>query len=241
MIIAICEDTTADMEIILDLCDRFGREHGYLVDVLLYPSAEKFFADPKAREADVVMLDIMMPGPQGTFPAGVQTARTLRADGFAGAIIFTTTSKEYYVEGFEVGAVHYLVKPLAYEDVETALERAQRLIDPPRRMITVPVNRVQVQIAQDVIKYAEVFGHETMLHTTTESLRVLLPLKKIEALLGDAPFLRCYRSHIINMDFVQTMQGDHFVLEGDVAIPITVRNRQSIREKYFAYRLAKMQ
>lgn len=241
MIIAICEDTVQDMEAILDLCDRFASEQGYMIQTLMYGSAERLLADPESRDAEILLLDIMMPGPGGTYAAGVELARHMRAEGFAGAIIFTTSSKDFYPEGFEVGATHYLVKPVAYEALSEALMRALQMVKRPERMITVPVNRVQVSVAQNQIQYAEVYGRETMLYTAAEKLRVLLPLKRIEALLDGDPFLRCYRSYIINMDYVRSLEEDHFVLQGDIRIPISLRNRQSLKERFFSYRLARVQ
>ena len=240
MLIAICEDTPRDMETIIDLCDQYASEHGYIIHTLLYPHADKLLADPKAREADVLMTDIMMPGPNGATAAGIELARAMRADGFRGGIIFTTTSNDFYPEGFEVGAMHYLLKPLSYADVSAALDRAMQVVKPPERIITVPVNRIHVSIPQSLVRYAEVYGRETVLYTTTEKLRVLLPLKKIEAMLRGDPFLRCYRSYIINMDYVSSMEEDHFVLQGGVRIPITLRSRQSLKEKFFAYRLSQI-
>lgn len=240
MLVAICEDSLQDMEAILDLCERFADEEGYIVQTLMYPNAQKLRADPIARKADILLLDIMMPGENGMEPAGVELARTFRAENFDGAIIFTTTSDDFYPEGFEVGATHYLVKPVSYEALAKGLTRAMQLVKNPERMITVPVNRVNVSIAQGLIHYAEVYGHETMLHTATEDLRVLLPLKRIEDLLDGDPFLRCYRSYIINMDYVQSMEDDHFILQGDVRIPITLRSRQALKERFFSYRLSQM-
>ena len=241
MLVAICEDTVRDMEAIIDLCDRYANERGYIIQTLMYPYADKMLADPEARGADVLLLDIMMEGPQGMYPAGIELARKMRAEGYAGAIIFTTTSRDYYPEGFEVGATHYLTKPLAYDDFSIALTRAMQMVKHPERMITVPVNRIQISVAQSVIQYAEVYGRETMLHTTSEQLRVLMPLKEIERLLDGDPFLRCYRSYIINMDFVKKMEEDRFILEGNVPIPISLRNRQALRERFFTYRLAHAQ
>lgn len=241
MLIAICEDTVKDMENVTALCDRYAEEYGYKIKTLQYKSAEDMLKDEEARDADILLLDITMPGPDDVLVpgAGVALARKMRADGFAGPIIFTTTSRDYYPEGFEVAATHYLIKPLRYEMIAQALARAVALIKQPERTVTVPVNRIQITIAQNTILYAEVFGRETMLHTLSEDLRVLLPLKNIEAMLDPALFLRCYRSYIINMGYVISMQEEHFLLKGNIRIPITLRNRQHLKERFFAYRLAK--
>lgn len=240
MLIAICEDTLLDMENIIDLCERYAEGKNFAVDTLMYPHADKLLADPRAEEADVVIMDIMMEDGGKPGPVGVRAARQLRAQGFAGAIVFTTTSTDYYPEGFEIGAAHYLVKPVGYADLETALDRVLFLVKKPERLISVPLNRMNVSLAQSSIRYAEVYGHETLLHTGAEPLRVLLPLSKIEKLLDGESFLRCYRSYIINMDYVTSIAEDHFVLQGDVKIPLSLRNRHALREKYFAYRLMKL-
>lgn len=241
MRIAVCEDSPLDMERILDLCEAYALKAGYVFHLATYAHADQLLADPEALEADIMLLDIMMPCEKGEGPAGITLARCVRERGYAGSIIFTTTSEEFYAQGFEVGAAHYLIKPLTGEAVTAALDRVVKLVKDPQRIITVPVNRIQMSIPQSLIRYAEVFGRETQLYTTTEQLRVLLPLKKIERLLDGAPFLRCYRSYIINMDYVKAMEDEYFVLQGDVRIPITLRARQSIREKFFAYRLSQVQ
>lgn len=241
MRIAICEDTPRDMETMLDLIDRYAGEAGYRIETLHYAHADALLADIQSRAADIMVLDIMMPGPEGSRPAGIALARTLRADGYGGAIVFTTTSDDFYPEGFEVGAAHYLIKPVAYEGMRTALDRAMLLVKEPQRMITVPVNRIQLTIPRSLVRYAEVYGRETILHTAAEKLRVLLPLKKIETQLEGDPFLRCYRSYIINMDYVKAMGEDHFLLQGDVRVPISIRTRQAIRERFFTYRMTQIQ
>lgn len=239
MLIAICEDSVHDMERNIDLCDRYASEKGYAIQTLCYANAEKILADPEAKKVDLLLLDIIMPGPHGPYAAGIETARRFRADGFGGPIIFMTSSDDYYPEGFEVGATHYLLKPLDYASFEIALDRAIQMIKQPERMITVPVNRIHVSIARSIIQYAEVFGRETNLYTGADKVRVLLPLKKIETLLDGDPFLRCYRSYIINMDYVISLDEDHFIMESKVRIPISLRSKQQLKERFFAYRLAK--
>lgn len=240
MLIVICEDRLEDMERNLDLCERYAKEHRYAISTLCYPNAEKLLADAAAREADVFLLDIIMPWGDSTGPAGIALARQLRAGGYRGAIIFMTSSTDYYPEGFEVEASHYLLKPPSYDDFSAALGRVIRHTKAPERVITVPVNRIQVPIAASLIHYVEVYGRESLLHTSMEDIRVLMPLKKIESLLSGDPFLRCYRSYIINMDYISSMEEDHFVMEGGTRIPISLRSKQQLKERFFAYRLAKV-
>lgn len=241
MLIAVCEDTPRDMEAILDLCDRYSEAEGFKFECLVYAHAKALLEDARAREADILLLDIMMPGPDGSTPAGVELSRQLRAEGYAGAIVFTTTSLDFFQEGFEVEAAHYLIKPLQYEAFREGMARAMRRVKKPERTITVPVNRIQLCVEQRSILYAEVYGRETMLHTTGEALRVLLPLKEIEEMLDAEMFLRCYRSYIVNMLWIHSMEEDHFILKNGVKIPMSLRNRQKLKSQYFAFRLLQLE
>lgn len=239
MRVVLCEDKQKEMEALLDLCDRYGLDRGYRLEVDCYAHVDLLLADAASRGADIMLLDIMMPQEGQDAALGVEAARHLRAEGYRGEIIFTSSSPDFYPEGFEVGAAHYLLKPLPYEAFAHAMDRAVARLRRPERMIRVPVDRIAVTIPQNRILYAEVYGHETILHTTTEPLRVLLPLKNIEKLLEGDPFLRCYRSYIVNMDYIIEMEESCFVLRSSQRIPLTVRKRSALRERYFAYRLSK--
>ncbi len=64
----------------------------------------------EVMHADILFLDIYMEG-----ASGIDAANILRGKGYNGTLIFTTTSREHYAEGFDLAAAHYLIKPITWE------------------------------------------------------------------------------------------------------------------------------
>lgn len=229
MRIMLCEDSQADREKLMDFCARHQNETSCDIEI---DSCDNVAALPGKPDADLLFLDIYMDDE----PKGVATARALRERDWRGVIVFTTTSREHYSEGFEVGAVHYLVKPFTYEAFCVAMDRAFQVLGHPERMYTVPIMGGQIILPESRIYYAEVHNHELLLHLDTETVRVLLPLKELEALLSVGPFLRTFRSHIVNMDQIARVEADHILLHNGERLPLALRNRQALRSKYVNYR-----
>lgn len=234
MKLLLLEDQAADRDLLLAYLEKYARQTGYNLTAL--PCAAPGEIPEEKSSFGAVLLDIMMDGR----PAGVEAARMLRAQGFRGPIVFLTASRDYYAEGFEVDAAHYLIKPYTYEAFGEAMERIIRQAGRPRRTVELPVGRRRVTMAEDDVLYVEVYGKETLLHTKRESLRVLLPLRDVEALLSGGPFLRCFRSCLVNMEHIARAEEDAFLLDNGARVPITLRNKEEIKGEYLDYRFERM-
>ena len=106
MLAVICDDLAKDRDILLDFCARYAKNNHLPVAALSFENAGALLQSREARSADVIFMDIYMEG-----ALGVDAARILRGKGFRGALVFTTTSREHYADGFDVEASHYLIKP----------------------------------------------------------------------------------------------------------------------------------
>lgn len=94
-----------------------------------YASAEELYFARKSGEAfGILLLDVEMSG-----MTGIDLAKKLRSEGFRGEIISITSHFELAGEGYEVDALHYLVKPVSYEKLSAVLKKAtERLsVEPP--------------------------------------------------------------------------------------------------------------
>lgn len=103
-----------------------------------------------------------------------------------------------------------------------------------------PVGRQRITLAEDEIFYAEVYGKETLIHTKGGEFRVRLPLRKVASLLSGGPFLQCFRSCIVNMEHIICAKEAAFLLDNKEQVPIALRNKEKIKEKYLNYRFEKM-
>ncbi|MDC7290427.1 LytTR family DNA-binding domain-containing protein [Blautia schinkii] len=230
MLAVICEDISEDYEILKDYCVRYEKENSMQITVMHFKNAGMLLKSKEARMADVMFLDIYMEG-----ASGVDAARILRAKGFCGAFIFTTTSREHYAEGFDVAALHYLVKPITWDAFCVAMSRVLKKPQPSRKSLQVTSGFTELEVDVTGILYIEVYGHKTIIHTVKGELTVRQPLAALEAALGGEPFIRCYRCFIVNMDYVQRINEDSFLMKDDREIPLSRDKRALLRSIYLSY------
>lgn len=230
MHIVVCDDREADRALLVEYCRRYQEERRLSLTVRTFENAGGMLSGEEASLADVVFLDIYMEG-----ASGVKASRILRSKGYQGAIIFTTTSTEHYADGYEVDAAHYLVKPVSYEAFSEAMRRALSRLGRQERTVWVNCGRSELEIPVDSIQYAEVYDHRTILHTGKGELTVSQPLSTLEKMLGGAPFLRCYRCYLINMDYVKKMNDASFLMKSGEEIPIARDGRAELKKSYMSY------
>lgn len=131
MRIGLVEDNPYDQEslmAVLRTCRAASRvmndspaEEEQLDSISCFPDAGEFFASWRPGSFDVLFLDCYLPGDV----TGVDVARRVRAAGDEVPIVFVTSSIDFAVEGYDVGAVGYVVKPPRADAVAAALERAE--------------------------------------------------------------------------------------------------------------------
>lgn len=236
MLAVICDDFAADREVLLDFLTRYAREHHLPIATLEFTNAGELLLSREVRTADVIFLDIYMEG-----ASGVDAARILRGKGFSGALVFITSSSEHYADGFDVEAVHYLLKPVRWEAFCEAMRRTYDRKHTSIRRIQVTAGRDELEIDAAGIRYVEVYGHKTVLHTLRGEVVVNQSLGAVEERLGGDPFLRCYRCFIVNMDFVKRLNEDSFLMKDGREIPLSRDGRAALKSRYMSYVFRKME
>jgi DNA-binding LytR/AlgR family response regulator len=121
------------------------------------------------------------------------------------------------------------------------MRRVQRLAGAAARVVTVQTKLGAAPVLVSQIQYAEVYSHETILHLSGQNLTVVQSLSALEELLGGAPFLRCYRSYIVNMDYVEKLDDNDFVMKSGVRVPIARDGKKGIQSHYMDYVFGRME
>lgn len=228
--IAVCDDTAADRQLtsnyILRYADRF------MLDFKIeeFATGTELLRAYQKAAYQIVFLDILMDG-----LSGVETAYKIRETGCDCILIFTTTSPDFRAEGFDVGAVHYLLKPLTYEGVENALNRCKRIFVESEKQFSIVTNRQTVRVRFKDVLYLEVYGKCTLIHTFNGVIKTYTPLFKVASLLQSGPFLMCHRCYVVNMSYVSGILEDCFELDTKEKIPIRRKGRQAIKDEYCQY------
>lgn len=190
------------------------------------------------NNVDLIFLDIQMP-----HFSGIDFLNTIEKKPL---VIFTTAYSDYAVEGFNLGAVDYLVKPIPFHRFLKAVVRAQQVLQPATAPILTENNNAP-EIEQDFmfvraeyenvkLNFADILFIEGLkdyvkIYTTDNKFTLtLISLIKLENLLSSKGFARIHRSYIINIKHVKSIQKNK-VLISDKRIPISESYKNIFFEK----------
>lgn len=159
-----------------------------------------------------MFMDIDMP-----YLDGMSAARKLREADQSVCIIFVTNLARFAVQGYEVSAFDFMVKPLSYSDFSAKLPRVMRHIGSGKNIKSVIVSSGSntVRIAVGDVLYVEVMNHKLLYHMTDRVIESYGTLKKVEELFGDPLFVRCNKCYLVNLRCVSAIEDGYAVVGGD--------------------------
>lgn len=194
--IAICDDLESDRDYLKDLLNKWANDYSHLLSIDAFSSAESFlFHYEEAKDYDILLLDIEM-----GLMDGVSMAKKIRQDNDVVQIIFITGYSDYIAEGYEVNALHYLMKPVKEEKLFSVLERAIEKISKNDVVLNMDSANGMVRVPIYQIRFAEVFGNYVTIHANDDVV-VKMTLNEVEKLL-DERFYRVGRSVLVNLNEV---------------------------------------
>lgn len=194
---AICDDSEIDRTYLSNLVSKWAAQTGYLLKIDIFDSAESFlFHYAEEKNYDLLLLDIEMGNMDG-----VSLAKKLRQDNDTIQILFITGYSDYISEGYEVEALHYLMKPIHVEKLYAVLQRAVEKISKNEKVLNFENNGEMIRIPIYQIRYAEVFGNYVSIYAA-DTIKIKMTLAELEQML-DERFYRVSRSVIINLQYIR--------------------------------------
>jgi DNA-binding LytR/AlgR family response regulator len=215
--IAICEDRKEDAAKLKALLDRYLQTQGFASEVDFFESGEAFLSVFQPGGYQIIFMDIFMT--QGGL-TGMDTAEKIHAADEEAAIIFTTTSEDYGIAGYDV-AVHYIVKPIGETDFVRAMKKCRGQMARYGRTIEVMVNRQPLSLRLHDILYVEAQRKTCVFMTKQGEVRSSMVFDTLLDTLSELPFLRCHRSYIVNLAHVRDMQEMDFIVGDAYKVPIS--------------------
>lgn len=208
---AICDDSREDAEFVKDMLKEWAAEQELLLQVEVFSSAETFlFHYEEDKGYDLLLLDIEM----GEMD-GVTMARRVRRDNETVQIVFITGYSEYISEGYEVAALHYLMKPVNREKVFAVLGRALEKRRQNEKCLNLTLSGEMVRLPLYQIRFLEVQKNYVTIHGN-ENYTVKRTLSDMEKEL-DAAFHRVGRGFIVNLKYVRRVtKTEVFLADGEV-------------------------
>lgn len=181
------------------------------------------------EQVDILFLDINMPG-----LSGISFARSLT---ISPLIIFTTAYPEFAVEGFELNALDYLVKPFSFERFLTAVNRAQiRLLEQnpesdTSRKIVLKADKKIYALEFSELEFIEGQGDYMKIYLEDKVLMVHHTLKSLLESLPEKDFMRVHKSYVVNLRKIRFIEGNQ-VLIGEHMIPVSPPKREELIQRY---------
>ncbi|SHH56771.1 two component transcriptional regulator, LytTR family [Butyrivibrio fibrisolvens DSM 3071] len=213
--IAICDDTEVDRNYIKDIVSNWARQSGHSVDICLFSSAEEFlFEYEEDKSYQILLLDIEM----GKMD-GVTMAKKIRKTSDSAQIVFITGYSDYIAEGYEVAALHYLMKPVKEDKLFEVLDRAAKKISKDGKVLILESGGEIDMVPIYRIRYVDVRANYITVHADKD-ITVKKTLSEIEKEL-DERFFRVGRSCIVNLTCISrvTKTDIYFNDGGSVQLP----------------------
>ncbi len=230
MRIAICDDEKNIRELIGDKVVKQYLE----AEIVFFSSGEELLLSDK--NIDILFLDIQMSGRNG-----METARELRKKDKNVILIFVTAVEEYVFQAFDVGAFHYIVKPIDDAKFMDVLCRAVDELGSKRKDVNEAEERylminnggVHTKVIFDDIIYAEVFNRKIVIHKMDDTIEYYGKMSDLESLAGDG-FFRPHRAYLINFKYVEKYNASTIYLEKG-SVLMAKQNYPEFVKKYMKY------
>lgn len=216
-----------DEPLAVDVLKEFTSRIETLELVATFNNAIDAIAFMNHSNIDLIFLDIEMPQFNG-----IEFLKSLNK---IPMIIFTTAYSEYAVDGFNLGAVDYLMKPIPFHRFFKAILRAQQIAGNQAIQASTTPTQVQKNIQEYIfvkaeyeniklnlndILYIEGLKDYVKIHTSNgKYILTLNSLKKFEVSLENGDFFRIHRSYIVNLKHVKSIQKNKVVIM-DKRIPV---------------------
>lgn len=223
--IAICDDDNSQINALKKMLTEWNSH----ITINEYNSAEQLLFHYPDVSCDLLLLDIEM----GDM-SGMELARELRARGDMLPIIFITGFSQYIGDGYDVEALHYLMKPVDKKKLFRVLDRYACRRKSDNRII-LPSGNESVLITSDDIVYLEAFGKKTQITLTSgKEIICTCGLGDVSEKLGQG-FVSCHRSYIVNIGLIRSISRAEITMDGGKKIPLSRRSYDSVNRAFIDY------
>lgn len=228
--IAICDDEAGQTKILKDMVSSWAAQVGCSAETVLFSSSEAFLFDCGGDNLfDILLLDVEM-----CAISGIELAKRIRKTDRRAEIIFVSSHPEFIGEGYEVDALHYLVKPVVRGKLFQVLDRAAKClaVEPPSLIIH--CGGEAIKLTEDRILYVESFCHYICIHTQEREYEIKENISAFQERLTDA-FFRIHRSYIVSLACIVRISRSFVTLEDGTELPLARGQYDSVNRAFIEH------
>lgn len=230
MKIAVVDDSKEDAQHIVRYLYQYQEEYKLTFQIKEF-NASFDFLEEYHGEYDVIFLDIEMPGSNG-----LDVAREIRLRDEAVGIIFITSLAQYAIDGYEVRAIDFMVKPVGYYNFSTKLQKALRFMETHKeRDILIHDKEGILRLKISSIFYIEKEGDYLLFHTQQDCFRTRGSMKEMKEKVDQLSFSECTSGCLIHLKYVKRTGKDSVVLVTGQELPVSRRQKKQFTQDYIKY------
>jgi DNA-binding LytR/AlgR family response regulator len=192
------------------------------------------FKDPReaipflrTNKVDLIFLDIQMPHISGAELAAQLTSGVIQAGGDIPLIVFTTARHEFAVQAFELEALDYLVKPIAFQRFEKTIRKAREYwvtAEPSGRetpdVLIIRSDHRTIRLPYTDITLIEGLNEYVKVHTRDKKIITLASLKELGSRLPEKRFVRIHRSYIVSLEHIRSWNASEVEMTSGQRLPV---------------------
>lgn len=226
--IAVVEDNREQAAALEAHIKTYAAQHKIPISVTLFYDAVTFL--DKYSPFHIVYMDIMMP-----MLNGMDAAKALREKDSRVILIFVTTMRQYAIQGYEVSAADFIVKPVSYPEFALKFTRVLGRLDRTAAPdVFIRSESSFVRLSPGDIRYVEVKGHHCVYHTADGEYRQYQTMKNAQTLLGEYGFVRCNNFLLVNLAHVDRVEGLNVYVDGE-ALQVSHPRRRAFLEAFTSF------
>lgn len=227
MRIAVCDDEQAQCALLSGYLKEWAKERRIASEISCFYSAESFLFSWEEETFDLLLLDIEM----GSL-SGMELAKKIRLQDEDIPVLFITGYDRYMAQGYEVSALHYLLKPVCREKLCEVLDGLMRKKKPEEKLVF-PTSEGRLLLAASQIWYVEAMGHDCVLRTEKDRGEIRMSMGEALGILGGRrEFVQCHRSYLINLQHISAIVKGEIVLDDGERIPVSRRMYREVNEAF---------
>lgn len=228
MRIAVCDDEEVQLELLNGFLQEWAKKKNVVLELLCFSNAESlYFTWEEDENFDLLILDIEM-----RKLSGMELAEKIRERNEEVPILFVTGYEKYMAQGYEVSALHYLLKPVRKEKLFAVLDKLQKKKKPEEKLSFYTEEGLLLMPASH-IWYVEAMGHRCLLAAGDAKHEIRMSISEAVKFLGARKeFVQCHRSYIVNLQHISAIAKTEIVLDDNTRIPVSRSAGKAVNEAF---------
>lgn len=231
MRIAICDDEEVQQKLLKKYLEEWAAINHIPLETTLFPSGEAFlFAWEEDKDYDLLILDIEM----GQIN-GMELAESIRRQDEDIPILFVTGYERYMAQGYEVAALHYLLKPLHKEKLFAVMDKLKKKEKKEEKLLFQTDNGA-LSLPSSKIWYVEARAHQCVLYTADEEYILHSSIGETAQYLEKCPeFIRCHRSYLVNIQHIAAIIKPELILDDKRRLPVSRSASKNVNQAFLSF------